>query len=177
MSTKRCKDGGSAENLGHLTCTTSLSKQEPLREHREEILPLACDLLQELNRELKKSFTGFTPEAAELLRHYPWPGNIRELKSVIERAMILAPEGDIDAPYLPSEIREFRKEGEAVEQFRAASPPTSQRQYLTLRELEERYIQDVLAATGHNKAQAARILGIHPTSLLRRLKKKGHKQG
>ena len=148
-----------------------------LRERWEDILPLALDLLQEFNHELKKSFTGFTPEAAALLRRYPWPGNIRELKNVIERAMILAPEGDIDAPYLPSEIREFRKEGEAVEQFRAASPPTSQRQYLTLRELEERYIQDVLAATGHNKAQAARILGIHPTSLLRRLKKKGHKQG
>ena len=46
--------------------------------------------------------------AAELIQHYPWPGNIRELKNVIERTMILAPEGNIDAIALPEEIRERR---------------------------------------------------------------------
>jgi len=148
----------------------------PLRERKEDIVPLALELMQHFNRELRKKFTGFTLAAAELLQHYPWPGNIRELKNVIERTMILAPEGDIDAAALPEEIRDH------VRSIRRDDPrdgdssgdldvsPTG-RQLVTLRELEDDYIQEVLAATGNNKTQASRILGIHPTSLLRRLKK------
>ena len=101
---------------------------------------------------------------------YPWPGNIRELKNVIERTMILSPEGDIDAGYLPEEIRDYSEPAEAHEPSHMDLSPTGQ-QWVTLRELEERYIHEVLTLTGHNKAQAARILGIHPTSILRRLKK------
>src|SRR5215467_10903967 len=51
----------------------------PLRERCEDILPLALDIMQFFNKELKKNFVGFTPAAAELLQRYPWPGNIREL--------------------------------------------------------------------------------------------------
>src|ERR1700740_1686423 len=85
----------------------------PLRERKEDIIPLALDLLQMFNRELRKRFTGFTPAAAELLQQYAWPGNIRELKNVIERTMILAPEGDIDDDALPEEIREHARGPEA----------------------------------------------------------------
>ena len=143
----------------------------PLRERTEDIVPLALDLLQRFNRELKKNFTGFTPAAAELLNRYPWPGNIRELKNVIERTMILAPEGDIDAAYLPEEIRDYIAEIAAspLSHIEELSPTGDQ--FVTLRELEERYIDEVLTASGQNKTQAAHILGIHPTSLLRRLKK------
>jgi transcriptional regulator with PAS, ATPase and Fis domain len=141
----------------------------PLRERQEDILPLALDLMQHLNRELNKKFTGFTPAAAGLLQRYPWPGNIRELKNVIERTMILAPEGDIDAGYLPEEIRDHPPDlkGERP----ASETPGNTHQFVSLRELEDNYIEQVLAATGHNKTQACRILGIHPTSLLRRMKK------
>lgn len=142
----------------------------PLRERREDIVPLALELVQHFNRELKKTFTGFTPAAAELLQHYPWPGNIRELKNVIERTMILAPEGDIDAAFLPEEIRDHLLELHAEPLSTFDVSPTGH-QFVSLRELEVDYIQQVLAATGHNKTQTARILGIHPTSLLRRLKK------
>src|ERR1700758_11360 len=148
----------------------------PLRERKEDIIPLALDLLQHFNVELRKRFTGFTLAAAELLQQYPWPGNIRELKNVIERTMILAPEGDIDAIALPEEIREHARASDAAAKNQNDSPseldisPTG-RQLLTLREVEDEYIQEVLVATGNNKTQAARILGIHPTSLLRRLKK------
>ncbi len=149
----------------------------PLRERREDILPMALDMMHRFNRDLKKNFTGFTPGAAELLTRYNWPGNIRELKNVIERTMILAPEGDIDAGYLPEEIRDFAEESaEAALAAAAGADVTTDisatgHQFVSLRELEERYIHEVLAATGNNKAQAARILGIHPTSILRRLKK------
>ena len=123
---------------------------------------------------MKKRFTGLTPGAAELLQNYPWPGNIRELKNVIERTMILATEGDIDAAALPEEIRDYTRRGEPRRNPEAASDgqfPSNGRHLVTLRELEDDYIQQVLVATANNKTQAARILGIHPTSLLRRLKK------
>jgi two-component system response regulator AtoC len=146
----------------------------PLRVRQEDIVPLALVLVQQFNRELHKNFTGFTPAAAELLQRYSWPGNIRELKNVIERTMILAPEGDIDATALPEEIRDFgpstprdSNNGNAPR----ADQPAASGSLVTLRELEDSYIQQVLTATGNNKTQAARILGIHPTSLLRRLKK------
>jgi len=143
----------------------------PLRDRREDIVPLALDILQRFNRELKKNFTGFTPAAAELLTNYPWPGNIRELKNVIERTMILAPEGDIDAAYLPEEIRDYISEAVPSPLSHTDELSPTGHQFVTLRELEERYIDEVLTASGQNKTQAARILGIHPTSLLRRLKK------
>ncbi|HVO80712.1 MAG TPA: sigma-54 dependent transcriptional regulator [Terriglobales bacterium] len=142
----------------------------PLRERKQDVLPLALEMLQHFNRELNKKFTGFTAAAADLLQQYSWPGNIRELKNVIERTMILAPEGDIDAAYLPEEIREHPLEmkSEAAE---TAEIPGNGHRFASLREMEDDYIEQVLAATGHNKTQACRILGIHPTSLLRRLKK------
>ncbi len=142
----------------------------PLRERKEDIVPLAVGLVERFNKEMKKNFTGFTSGAAELLARYPWPGNIRELKNVIERTMILAPEGEIDAGYLPEEIRDYCEPEIEHEPSHMDLSPTGQ-QWVTLRELEERYIHEVLALTGNNKAQAARILGIHPTSILRRLKK------
>jgi len=144
----------------------------PLRDRPEDILPLALDIMQRYNREMKKSFTGFTPAAADLLRQYRWPGNIRELKNVIERTMILASEGDIDVDELPEEIRDFeRPEVTPAEIMTSADISPTGTQFVTLRELEQRYIHEVLFATGNNKTQAARILGIHSTSLMRRLKR------
>jgi two-component system response regulator AtoC len=143
----------------------------PLRARKEDIVPLALEMVRHFNQELHKSFIGFSPAAAELLQNYPWPGNIRELKNVIERTMILAPDGDIDAMYLPEEIREHRTTEleESVASGYDVSP--TGHQFISLREYEDEYIREVLAATGNNKTQAARMLGIHPTSLLRRLKK------
>ncbi len=141
----------------------------PLRERKEDIVPLALEILLQLNHELKKNFTGFTPAAADLLEQYPWPGNIRELRNVTERTMILTTEGEIDVRHLPEEIRDRHPEKNSQPLSEADISPTGD-QFLSLRELEDHYIEQVLAATGNNKTQAARILGIHPTSLLRRLK-------
>ncbi len=124
------------------------------------------------NKELKKNFLGFTPAAAELLQNYAWPGNIRELRNIVERAMILSRDNEIDEGTLPEEVRDFHPEPEEDECFVVDPSPTGD-QLVSLRELEEHYIQQVLHATGQNKTHAAKILGIHPTSLLRRLKKAG----
>jgi transcriptional regulator with PAS, ATPase and Fis domain len=143
----------------------------PLRHRREDIVPLALELMKRYNKELKKDFAGLTPAAAELLTQYLWPGNIRELKNVIERTMILAPEGEIDESSLPEEIRDYQFHHAAEQVPGAAGNGSEGPKLVSLRELEQRYIHEVLAATGNNKAQAARILGIHPTSLMRRLKR------
>ncbi|PYX89623.1 MAG: DNA-binding response regulator, partial [Acidobacteria bacterium] len=110
-----------------------------LRERREDILPLALDMVRHFNRELKKNFIGFTPAAAALLENYAWPGNIRELKNVIERTMILSPEGDIDAAYLPEEIRDHE---ERTDSGTAHEVSPSGRALISLRELEDSYIQE-----------------------------------
>jgi len=143
----------------------------PLRERREDILPLALDFLQHFNEELKRTFTGFSRAAADLLTRCPWPGNIRELKNVIERTMILSPDGEIELEHLPAEIRNFGAGSLPAMPRPTPEHASDERAFLTLRELEDRYIDEVLAAEGNNKARAARVLGIHPTSLLRRLKK------
>ncbi|HZP23792.1 MAG TPA: sigma-54 dependent transcriptional regulator [Terriglobales bacterium] len=143
----------------------------PLRERQEDVLPLALDIMQFFNKELKKSFVGFTPAAADLLQRYPWPGNIRELRNVIERTMILSKESEITEEDLPEEVRDCHEELVAEDKLSSFDVSPTGDQFVSLRELEERYIHEVLTATAQNKTHAARILGIHPTSLLRRLKK------
>jgi two-component system response regulator AtoC len=143
----------------------------PLRERKEDIVPLALDIMGHFNGELKKSFVGITPAAADLLKDYPWPGNIRELRNVVERTMILCKETEIDADDLPEEVRDHHAPPLKEEPLSSWDVSPTGDQFVTLSELEDRYIQDVLHATGQNKTHAARLLGIHPTSLMRRLKK------
>jgi len=98
-------------------------------------MPLALHMMERYNKELKKSFTGFTPAAAEVLTNYSWPGNIRELKNVIERTMILAPDNEIDAAYLPEEIRDYTPpEPPSATPNYTDALPTGQ-QFISLREL------------------------------------------
>ena len=143
----------------------------PLRERREDVVPLALDFMGHFNKDLKRNFAGFTPAAAELLKNYPWPGNIRELRNVIERTMILCKEAEIDAADLPEEVRDYQASSPQIEPLTIDDVSPTGDQFVTISELEDRYIQEVLNATGQNKTHAARILGIHPTSLMRRLKK------
>ena len=72
---------GNSAKTSITASTSSRSSFPPLRDRNEDIMPLALDLLQRYNLELKKNFVGFTPAAAELMTNYPWPGNIRELRT------------------------------------------------------------------------------------------------
>jgi DNA-binding NtrC family response regulator len=144
----------------------------PLRERKEEIPILLKHFMTHMAEQYARPPLPLSPTLLQACQNYSWPGNIRELKNVVERAMILSPEGEIDAGALPEEIRDCTEPAPspAGPDSHLDLSPTGN-QYGTLRELEERYIQEVLALTGNNKTQAAHILGIHPTSLLRRLKK------
>jgi DNA-binding NtrC family response regulator len=85
--------------------------------------------------------------------------------------MILSKENEITEEDLPEEVRDFHERPQVEEKLSSFDVSPTGDQFVSLRELEDRYIHEVLTATGQNKTHAARILGIHPTSLLRRLKK------
>jgi two-component system, NtrC family, response regulator AtoC len=140
----------------------------PLRERKEDIVPLALALMDEFNHEFKRAFKAISPEAAAAMLEYPWPGNVRELRNIIERIMALSASEVISLSHLPQEIRDFKKsQGSPV-----LDELTFEGPFPTLAEIEQKYIEKILAATANNKTQAAKILGIHPTSLFRKLKQK-----
>ncbi len=138
----------------------------PLRERKEDILPLALTFIREFNQELHKVCKGISPPAAKAMQAYSWPGNVRELKNIIERILSLYSDEEIQINSLPAEIQEYQETRSTAKVDEFASGES----FLTLENLERRYIERVLEATGHNKSRAARILGIHPTSLFRKIK-------
>jgi two-component system response regulator AtoC len=138
----------------------------PLRERPQDIPPLALQFIRELNQELKRAYTGISQEAAKSLLSYPWPGNARELRNIIERVLSLYPDEEVRYNHLPSEIRNYRDIPESPG-FEDIVPVDS---LPTLEKLEKAYIKKVLAAVNQNRSQAARLLGIHPSSLFRKIK-------
>src|SRR6185369_2618182 len=89
---KRVREGGFREDLFYRLKVVPIYVP-PLRERREDILPLALHFMQQFNIAFKKDFLRITPEAERTLLEYPWPGNIRELRNLMER-MILLETGD-----------------------------------------------------------------------------------
>ncbi|MGC8916714.1 MAG: sigma-54-dependent transcriptional regulator [Thermoanaerobaculum sp.] len=130
----------------------------PLRERREDILPIATAFMAELNPVLGKAVDGIHPDAARILEAYHWPGNIRELRNVIERAMILARGNEIRPEHLPAEIR-LRKGAELA--------------FVSLPELEAAHIRRVVHALGGNLKRAAEVLGISRSTLYQKIQRYG----
>ncbi|MBF0339914.1 MAG: sigma-54-dependent Fis family transcriptional regulator [Magnetococcales bacterium] len=133
----------------------------PLKERRGDIELLANHFLKRGAERMERPARRISPEAMALLREYDFPGNIRELENVLERAVALCETEEIDATHLPDElrvgvIRAFRR--------RPGGSPT-------LEELEADYIRWVLGETGGNQTLAASILGIDRVSLWRKLKR------
>ena len=132
----------------------------PLRERREDIPVLACHFLSQASKRLGKRFRGITTADIERLKRYGWPGNIRELKHVMERSVILS-RGEDFAVVLPA--------APAVgEGFEGGLPP--------LEEMERRYITKVLELCGWRVSGvhgAAEILGLKRSTLVSRMKKLG----
>jgi DNA-binding NtrC family response regulator len=132
----------------------------PLRERKEDILPLVEHFIQKYNQKTGKKIQGITREAKDILLSYPWPGNIRELENAIERAIVLGRGEAIDKPDLA--YLSFQK----IEQF-----PSD----FSLRELEKNQILKVLEKTNGNLTQAAELLGIHRNTLRLKMKEYGIK--
>lgn len=142
----------------------------PLRERREDIFPLGLMFLVKNNREFNKSIRGISEEAKSLLVNYEWPGNIRELKNVIERAVILCGEPEIQAEYLPLELRSGAEDnhGNGASKGDHFAPNGD-----SLEAMEKIHIQHVLSKNNNNKSKAARALNISRSTLREKMKAYG----
>jgi len=133
----------------------------PLRERVADLPKLAQSFVQSFAGKHGRAVSGIAPSAFALLKEYDFPGNVRELANVIERAVIVAGGKRIEAADLPDSIRA------AVQLQRRRKRPQS------LAEVEAEYVADTLAATNGNKTEAARILGISRKNLYERLARLG----
>jgi PAS domain S-box-containing protein len=132
----------------------------PLRQRREDIPLLVDHFIARFNRLREKEIAGVSPEVLQILLAYDYPGNVRELQNVIEHAFVLCPRGLIQPAHLPEPLRPSSSESVAVG-------------VKTFQELEARFIQDVLRRHAWNRLAAAKELGIHKTTLWRKIKQLG----
>jgi two-component system response regulator HydG len=134
----------------------------PLRDRRDDILPLGRVLLAEAAVRMARKISGLAPRAADQLLRYDWPGNVRELENAMERSVALARGSRVALEDLPEEIRQaFPK------------PLMGEGSVQPLSEIERDYILAVLELNGGNQKRTAEQLGIGSATLYRKLKKYG----
>ena len=132
----------------------------PLRQRREDIPLLVEHFVGRFNRLREKDITGISPEVLQILMAHDFPGNVRELENIIEHAFILCPGGLIQPAHLPETLL----------------PPeqtTKAAGIKTLQDLEARFIYEALRRNSWNRIATAKELGIHKTTLWRRIKQLG----
>ncbi len=132
----------------------------PLRTRKEDIPVLANYFLQKLNQEMKKRIVSIDPQALELFLTYNWPGNIRELQNILERAVVLAPGNAITSDLVLSQVTSKKKE-----EISAGVPLEE-----ALKKFKKEFISQTLTLTKNNQSQAAKLLDIQRTYLNRLIK-------
>lgn len=163
----------------------------PLRERRDDILLFAHHFLMLSNKELDKNIKGFTAETEKVLRAYPWPGNLRELKNVIKRATLLTDSTYVEIHSLPFEISNYNKlqfeniteeneasdtqelviaEQEQREEVAPVAATTENNFKKAVYNAEFKIIMDAMAKVNFNKSEAARLLNIDRKTLYNKLK-------
>ncbi|HEY0005586.1 MAG TPA: sigma-54 dependent transcriptional regulator [Pyrinomonadaceae bacterium] len=142
----------------------------PLRERREDILPLAKHFASRL-RTVADTPPVFSRETAFLLENYPWPGNIRELENAMSRASILC-DRIVRPEDLPARVQRYAASlGKEDSASASEAAPHKDGEWPSLSEMEGRYVARVLAYTGGNKQSAARLLRVDPKTLDRMIKR------
>jgi len=129
----------------------------PLRERKEDILPLVWSFVQDFSKRMGKRIESIPQKSAEALKTYPWPGNVRELRNVVERAMIIT-----SGTALNIDVPKIAKSNTA--------------RSMTLEEVEKRHIINALNSTGwrvSGKNGAAEVLGLNPKTLESRMQRLG----
>jgi len=142
----------------HLECPA-------LRERGKDIIRIAYYYLNKFSTSMGKSMVSISPDAEKILLSYPWPGNIRELKNIIERACVVGSGEELTLSFLPDEIREQKRD--MISLFE------SELGFYTLSEVEKNYILKVLKEQGGNKAKTAHVLNITRKTLYSKLKEYG----
>jgi two-component system response regulator AtoC len=163
---EREKKGDFREDLYWRLAVLSLHLP-PLREKKEDI-PLLCEhLIQKYSQELNREIKGITDQAKEYLIHYSWPGNIRELESVIYEAIVLSDNILVEENNLPMRLKGTEAEKEGV-LFESDRPLNEEIQSIT-EKVEKKLIKKALREAGGNKTKAAQKLGISRKTLFNKM--------
>ena len=155
---KEVKEGRFREDLYFRICTFSIELPS-LRERKEDIVLLANFFAFEYGKKLGIPIKQLAQDFLDRIIEHAWKGNIRELKNIMERSVILSEEGIITAKFLPEDIRNSYLPS-AIAQIDLAS-------------IEALHISDILRLTNGNKAEAARILKIGISTLYRKIEEFG----
>ncbi len=132
----------------------------PLRDRREDIRVLAHHFLRVYAAKNNRKLDGLTDEAIRRLEAYAWPGNVRELENVVERSVVLARGGQVEAGDLPDDVNGTKAPPRDAILDLIGTP---------LADIEERLLNETLRITGGNKTQAAKLLGIDVRTVARKL--------
>jgi DNA-binding NtrC family response regulator len=148
----------------------------PLRDRGDDIILLAEHYISHFNQQLRKQIRGLTPEVTATFMRYQWPGNIRELRNVIERVMILEDGDSITAKYLPRDLSPDSPSERPVERRAPTSTDLSRLfklppEGISMDELEVSLVQQAMERSEGNQTRAAELLGISRDQLRYRLKK------
>jgi len=136
-----------------------------LRDRKQDIGPISTALIRDLNKKHGCRVTHLSPEVLQRFEEYSWPGNVRELRNFVERAVILAGQGEVQSRHLPTTL--------VPQPERAAAQTEGVLQISVgarMKEVEEAYIKLVLKHTEHNRKRAAEILDIGLHTLYNKLR-------
>ena len=156
---KRCKSGKLREDLYYRLNVFAI-ELPPLRQRKDDLSLLIQSFLAEFNERNNKAVSAIDPAAMRILEQYNWPGNVREVRNIIERAVILANGEFIEPKHLPPLVTDSP---DVVKPTVALEPGT------TVEEAERRLILMTLEHTRDNKTRAAEILGISLKTLHNKL--------
>jgi len=167
------KNGSFRMDLYYRLETFSL-RVPPLRERDDDIQLLAAHFIDNYNLQLGKEITGFTEEALSHLKGYSFPGNVRELQNIIERAVTFCHKKEMDMEHLPTRIRQNSYAYTSVESLNSQEEfwsilNKSSSGLPSMKEMEKLYLDFILREVEGNKRRAAAILGISRRTLYRRL--------
>jgi PAS domain S-box-containing protein len=166
----RVREGAFREDLYYRVNVVCLTLP-PLRDRMEDIPLLADHFISRLNRLRGKDITGLTDAALECLMGYRFPGNVRELENIVERAFILCRSGPIDRHHLPEPVCGAGGQPAAGHAPAARADPAAG--YRSFRAMEQAFLRRALERNGGNRLKTARELGIHKTTLYRKMKSLG----
>ena len=159
----------------------------PLRERREDTLPMVEFFVERYNKKFRKNIRGITEETRRLLMNHNWPGNVRELKNAIERAMILEEEEFLSPTYMPFAVGKGQvgvtafehvsgtpmDGAQALDNGRSLPPLIIPEGGTSLEEVERAFVELAMRQSNNNQTQAAKLLDISRDALRYKLKKFG----
>ena len=164
---KAVKEGRFREDLYHRL--NEFSIQAPrLAERREDILSFADFFLQQSNTDLNKSVIGFSPEVQSFFLTYDWPGNLREMRNIIKRAVLLTNGNTVEIDVMPTEIFEETFDSDKFSLTESYKEEDNLKLYSS--KSEEKTIRLALEKAKFNKTKAAKILGIDRKTLYNKIK-------